>query len=427
LSAKKDKKEQQPPMSTTEPLPDVSRLQSETLPAADFPAGTKQDFRVFFNPGVHAQIWKHASEDTSLEICGVVVGLWQRDAAGPYAVISEFIRCDSAKSGFAEVTFTHESWNKINAEMDSKFTNLKIIGWYHSHPNFGIFLSDRDVFIHQHFFSGPGQIAHVVDPVRKIDGVFAWRDGKPELSPHFWVGDKICVTPDLPAEKSPAGGMGGTVAAEAYPRAAGQQSSSWMAMFTNVALMVSLFLLGFLLAGRMTNLERRLERERDLMGLVAYFAEHKVLRPGLDENLTTLGVNLHAVATVAKKLEESAPKSDSEADEALRTKWKLLLEGLDEVEQQMKFVHQQGMLTADDERVVQQMMRELFDRAPRREKSERRSASDTDDAEKLEKRGSEPKRKSEPSRESEKVKDSRSQPTPDKKPAPDKKKPPKED
>ena len=52
------------------------------------------------------------------------------------------------------------------------FANARIVGWYHTHPDFGIFLSDYDVFIHQHFFSGPGQIALVIDPVRKLEGVF---------------------------------------------------------------------------------------------------------------------------------------------------------------------------------------------------------------------------------------------------------------
>ncbi len=178
--------------------PDIRQLQGESLPAGDFPVGGKQDYRVFFAPAVHEKIWKHASENVALEICGVLVGNWQRDAVGPFVTITDFIRCDSAKSGFAEVTFTHESWTKINAEMDTRLSAFKIVGWYHSHPDFGIFLSDRDIFIHQHFFSGAGQIAHVVDPVRKIEGVFAWQAGGPVLRPHFWVGERVFVTPDRP-------------------------------------------------------------------------------------------------------------------------------------------------------------------------------------------------------------------------------------
>ena len=147
---------------------------------------------------VHAALWQHAVLDTTVEICGVLVGSWHRDDAGPFVKIVESIRGEGAETRFAEVTFTHQTWAKINAEMDTKFSKLSIVGWYHTHPDFGIFLSDRDRFIHEHFFSGPGQVAHVIDPIRKIEGVFIWRDGKPSPCEHFWVGDRILV-------RSPAG------------------------------------------------------------------------------------------------------------------------------------------------------------------------------------------------------------------------------
>ena len=84
------------------------------------------------------------------------MGTWHRDEAGPFVKIVESIRGEGAETRFAEVTFTHQTWAKINAEMDTKFSKLSIVGWYHTHPDFGIFLSDRDRFIHEHFFSGPG-------------------------------------------------------------------------------------------------------------------------------------------------------------------------------------------------------------------------------------------------------------------------------
>jgi hypothetical protein len=105
----------------------------------------------------------------------------------------ESIRGEGAETRFAEVTFTHQTWAKINSEMDTRFSTLSIVGWYHTHPDFGIFLSDRDRFIQEHFFCGPGQVAHVIDPIRKIEGVFDWRDAKPVLTRHFWVGARVVV------------------------------------------------------------------------------------------------------------------------------------------------------------------------------------------------------------------------------------------
>ena len=96
------------------------------------------------------------------------MGCWQQDANGPFVVVSASIRCDEAAKKSGEVTFTHDAWTTINREMDTRFVDLKIVGWYHSHPGFGVFLSERDVFIHEHFFSNPGQVALVVDPTQKI-------------------------------------------------------------------------------------------------------------------------------------------------------------------------------------------------------------------------------------------------------------------
>ncbi len=259
--------------------PDIRQLQGENLPTADFPTGARQDFRVFFAPAVHDQIWKHASENLSLEICGVLVGACQRDAVGPFVTVSEFIRCDAAKSGFAEVTFTHESWTKINAEMDTRLSAYKIVGWYHSHPNFGIFLSDRDTFIHEHFFSGPGQIAHVVDPVRKVDGVFAWQHGQPVLRPHFWVGERIVVTPEQRA------GDDAHRALSAEPIAGGSTGMpsrpAWLGMLSSVLTYVCVFLVGFFAlqsAGGMGATTRPSARSG---GVIFHFARLGILRPGV--------------------------------------------------------------------------------------------------------------------------------------------------
>ncbi len=200
-----------------EELTDVRVLAREKLTHEAFPGGRNEGLRVFFTPRVHEALWQHAVLDTSVEICGVLVGTWHRDDAGPFVKIVESIRGEGAETRFAEVTFTHQTWAKINAEMDTKFSKLSIVGWYHTHPDFGIFLSDRDRFIHEHFFSGPGQVAHVIDPIRKTEGVFIWRGGKPSPCEHFWVGDRILVESPGGFEQSSELEAGGRSHAAAMP------------------------------------------------------------------------------------------------------------------------------------------------------------------------------------------------------------------
>jgi hypothetical protein len=90
--------------------------------------------------------------------------------------------------------------------MDEHHPGKKIVGWYHSHPDFGVFLSDMDMFIHRHFFNLPWQVAHVYDPIRKEEGVFVWRSGEPVIE-HFAVQDDeepVVLESPVPAKEGAA-------------------------------------------------------------------------------------------------------------------------------------------------------------------------------------------------------------------------------
>jgi proteasome lid subunit RPN8/RPN11 len=344
-------------MTAAAESPDIRQLQGESLPAGDFPVGAKQDYRVFIAPAVHEKIWKHASENVALEICGVLVGTWQRDTVGPFVTITEFIRCDSAKSGFAEVTFTHEAWTKINAEMDTRLSAFKIVGWYHSHPDFGIFLSDRDIFIHQHFFSGAGQIAHVVDPVRKIEGVFAWQAGKPVLRPHFWVGERVFVTPDRPPPEEVARAL----ASDRAPAPAGPIDfrSGWLGTLTTAAMFACVFLLGLLIAGRRTDLARQLDRERDLEGVVEQFVRRGLLRPGLDENLGKVSADLQQVSKEIEGLAGRHRKLAGDDGPMVKEQWDGAHARLTAAEQRVHEMRSFYVLAPDDQAVVKEIERQI--------------------------------------------------------------------
>jgi proteasome lid subunit RPN8/RPN11 len=293
---------------------DIRLLASEDLPKGVFPGGRNEPFRVFFTPEVHAALWKHAGEDTSVEICGVLVGSWHRDEIGPFVKITESIRGEGAKTRFAEVTFTHQTWANINSEMDTKFAALKIVGWYHTHPDFGIFLSDRDRFIHEHFFSGPGQVAHVIDPIRKIEGVFVWRDGKPTVTEHFWVGDRILTGMPTGPENSggPAGdprGPGAGSGGPAQGRAARARGDSGDLLPPLGQFMIygGVFLVGYLLATMYSGWER----QRFIESWVESNKVEFLLRVGLADELDRLYRDLAAVAGPLNAAQSKAQQADS--------------------------------------------------------------------------------------------------------------------
>lgn len=317
---------------------DVSELSREALPQATFPVSPKSDFRVAIAEPVHRGINAHASEDTSVEICGVLVGSWAKDSHGPYAVIEQYIRCNAATQKFAEVTFTHESWSQINQEMDTKYQNLRIIGWYHSHPNFGIFLSDRDCFIQENFFSGPGQVAFVVDPVRKLEGMFEWRNGKPMPMHHYWVGDRVQVGEAQPAP--PPASLSTAVAPLGPSRS---EEDSWTFALT-LLLGLCAGLLGYLWGGQLTSWERqRLEA-----GAVAHFGLWKLYKPGFEENLTKVLQVQGQVYQRMQMLAEAhvAGAGDKQGD--VQKEWNRIYQDLDSVSKaQLTILQEYGMTEAE--------------------------------------------------------------------------------
>jgi len=120
-----------------------------------------------------AVIYEHVFGNAEREVGGVLVGKVMR--AGMMPVIAGAIPAIAADEQRATLTFTQDSWEHVHRVLDRDFPDEQIVGWYHSHPSFGIFLSGHDLFIHRNFFSGPSQIALVVDPIGQEEGVFAWR------------------------------------------------------------------------------------------------------------------------------------------------------------------------------------------------------------------------------------------------------------
>jgi proteasome lid subunit RPN8/RPN11 len=170
---------------------DVAQIGADSLPEKAFPAG--RGFRVCFDPAAHESIWSHARStladgDAIKEVVGVLVGDVYRDEGGPFLEIKASIPAEHTRNEGTEVAFTPETWAAINRVKDARFSEERIVGWYHTHPNFGIFLSERDKFVHTTAFPQPWAVAHVVDPVQSLEGVFAWSAGEPRETAEYWVG-----------------------------------------------------------------------------------------------------------------------------------------------------------------------------------------------------------------------------------------------
>ncbi len=181
---------------------DVGRLDGDEWAERAWPARAGhrgQGFRVVVQRSVLNAVHYHGQANRQVEVCGVLVGNVYRDPAGAYALVEASIQGDFAGSANAQVTFTAQTWEHIQGVMEREHPDQRIIGWYHTHPGFGIFLSDMDLFIHGHFFNLPWQTALVYDPVSEEEGAFLWRDGRTERGEFAVDEDEERAIPTIPA------------------------------------------------------------------------------------------------------------------------------------------------------------------------------------------------------------------------------------
>lgn len=120
----------------------------------------------------------HSLSSLDREVAGVMVGRQpEKQPDGRYVVhvIDSIIAKHTVMQG-ASVTYTPESWRYMTDTLWERYPDESavIVGWYHTHPGFGIFLSGMDLFIHQNFFTQIWHVAYVLDPRARTSGFFCW-------------------------------------------------------------------------------------------------------------------------------------------------------------------------------------------------------------------------------------------------------------
>jgi proteasome lid subunit RPN8/RPN11 len=130
----------------------------------------------------------HALSSLNREVAGVLIGPRpEKQPDGRYRVhILDTIIAKHTVMHGASVTYTPESWRYMTDKLRERYPDetAVIVGWYHTHPGFGIFLSGMDLFIHQNFFTQIWHVAFVLDPRAQTSGFFSWNREKTQVSRH---------------------------------------------------------------------------------------------------------------------------------------------------------------------------------------------------------------------------------------------------
>jgi proteasome lid subunit RPN8/RPN11 len=151
------------------------------------------------NPSAACQetIYPHVFVAPEREVGDFLIGREESGSLLPR--VSEAIEAVGAVDMRGSPTFTQESWANVVSVTESCVAKesgsdeLGLVGWYHSHPNSGVYLSEADLFINQNSFTGARQVALGVDPLRSREGLFVWKEqSMPELSEQDVEGEIPC-------------------------------------------------------------------------------------------------------------------------------------------------------------------------------------------------------------------------------------------
>lgn len=130
---------------------------------------------------------RFAQENGGQEYGGLLLGKARR-LKGPQSLeiaIKSFVplRKDPGVSRF---TISTEAYQEA-VQKEVEGSNLQVVGWMHTHPGFGVFLSNLDKDEHQRFFGKRYQLAYVIDP-ENMERAFYWlRNGQWEEIKGYWL------------------------------------------------------------------------------------------------------------------------------------------------------------------------------------------------------------------------------------------------
>lgn len=156
----------------------------------------KKSFQTTISPLALTKIIYHASSNPKIEVAGLLIGNY---SSGHLAIVDTATGHQVGSRASVELTPAVQA--KVAEKLMEHRRKNYIVGWYHSHPNIGIFMSGTDIHTQQNYqYFFPYAVALVIDPgkflktgkISDIDFKVFHVDDK---GSYFEVGTKIDCEP----------------------------------------------------------------------------------------------------------------------------------------------------------------------------------------------------------------------------------------
>ena len=119
----------------------------------------------YINKHAEAKMRNHAlsMRGKDMEVMGLMLGEARAWKGKTYVLVRDVITSDLDATSVS-VKFDSGGFEKLFEKLDDAGFDYVIVGWYHSHPGYGCFMSETDLTTHTNSFISPYQLAIVIDP-----------------------------------------------------------------------------------------------------------------------------------------------------------------------------------------------------------------------------------------------------------------------
>lgn len=136
---------------------------------------------VYVNHHAYDGMLRWAAGGDDFEVGGFLLGGFHHHAGRRYIDITNQVPALKAESARAHLTFSNDAMREFHETHAERYPGTRVLGWYHTHPGYGLFLSADDLFIQKSFYASDHHVAIVIDPragprEKGRIGVFVWEE-----------------------------------------------------------------------------------------------------------------------------------------------------------------------------------------------------------------------------------------------------------
>ena len=136
----------------------------------------KNQVKVVLSQLALRQIEGHSVSDLRRELGGVLLGHATQSTLTIRVHVAAAIPIQSDDHGPVHFTFNADAWAQLHLDRAERYPQLDVVGWYHTHPDLGVFYSADDIVVHSAAFVLPWQVGLVLDPVRNEMCLVGWNE-----------------------------------------------------------------------------------------------------------------------------------------------------------------------------------------------------------------------------------------------------------